>query len=438
MARWRVWSARATAAMLAAIGLGGAASASVYGPLDNFDVVNDTGHDTCGFEIEIEGVHASEIYRTFDAPYIRYATPALVDTPTGVIVRYRGGWDPATQTWLQKTPPAAPGYVPAYDSCWTLGLGAAYDASGCEHFGVSQSTQPTATRYRWLECSADGSVVPGPEVGLPKPVWTVTPPALPADPPIVRAEIAIPNPEGGDYGEPYWVKIYKSEDPDPIELEQLLLDDPLVADAPVEIEWELMQAKPGLGIVFNEGELGAGNEAVVRRYEFYRYDVAWGAANTFVDPETGLPTPYVDPANGEVVECVVNGCNDPTPDELGDFVGRQMAGFNLAPTACSDGVDDDGDGFADLDDPGCRDATRETESPECQDGVDNDGRPGVDFDGGASAHGGVAIDVPDPHCTTPYRRTETAPPLCGFGAEVAFVLGGLALARRRIARRGTH
>ena len=42
--------------------------ASVYGPLDNFDVVNDTGHDTCGFEIEIEGVHGADVYRTFEAP----------------------------------------------------------------------------------------------------------------------------------------------------------------------------------------------------------------------------------------------------------------------------------------------------------------------------------------------------------------------------------
>jgi hypothetical protein len=36
---------------------GGASASSLYGPLDNFDVVNDTGQETCGFEIEIEGVH---------------------------------------------------------------------------------------------------------------------------------------------------------------------------------------------------------------------------------------------------------------------------------------------------------------------------------------------------------------------------------------------
>jgi hypothetical protein len=38
------------------------------------------------------------------------------------------------------------------------------------------------------------------------------------------------------------------------------------------------------------------------------------------------------------------------------------------------------------------------ENPACQDGADNDGETGIDFDGGAAANGGVALDVPDPQC----------------------------------------
>ena len=53
---------------LAALIACGPAAASVYGPLGNFDVVNDTGTETCGFEIEIEDVHSGDIYRTFEAP----------------------------------------------------------------------------------------------------------------------------------------------------------------------------------------------------------------------------------------------------------------------------------------------------------------------------------------------------------------------------------
>ena len=205
-------------------------------------------------------------------------------------------------------------------------MGAAYDSSGCEHFGVSQTTQESATHYRWLECHPDGTVTPLADIGLPSPNWTVSPPAVPGNPPMVRAEIGIPNPEGTPYGEAYWVKVYKTESPEPIELEQLLLDDPLVADAQVEIEWELLQAKPAQAAAVNEAELGAGAEAVVRRYEVYAYNTAWGLANGYVDPE-----------NGEVAECVVDGCNEPTPDELGGFVGRQMAGFNIPPPACGFG-----------------------------------------------------------------------------------------------------
>jgi hypothetical protein len=457
---------------------GPADASGVYGSLCNFEVVNDTGEDACGFEIEIEDVHSADVYRTFQAPYIRYGAPTLTDTPTGVRIRYQGAWDPVSHSWIQKTPPAAPGYVPASDSCWTIGLGAAYSGSGCEHFGVSQTTQATATRYRWLKCNPDGSVSPLPDLGLPTPNWSVQPPPAPGDPEVVRAEIEIPNPEGEPYGEPYWVKIYKTEAEDAVELEQLMLDDPLVAGGVTEIEWELLQAKPGENVVFNEAPLAAGAEAVVRRYEFYRYDVAWGRTHTYTDPDTGEQVPYVDPESGEVQECVVDGCNDPTLDELGGYVGRQMAGVNVGAgscangvdddddgltdvadpgcddaadaderspaIACDDGVDDDGDGRMDFDpatqadpaagggDPGCRSPSATREDPQCQDGVNNDGRLGTDFDGGVSVLG-VGNGDPngaDPFCVGyPTRNSEQR--ACGLGFEAALIVPALFRARRR-------
>jgi hypothetical protein len=96
--------------------------------------------------------------------------------------------------------------------------------------------------------------------------------------------------------------------------------------------------------------------------------------------------------------------------------------------ACSDGQDNDGDGHVDFGaDPGCRSATAGSESPPCQDGVDNDGATGIDFDGGAAANGGVALDVPDPQCTTPWKAEH---PSCGLGAELVLILCTLLLARR--------
>ena len=61
--------------------------------------------------------------------------------------------------------------------------------------------------------------------------------------------------------------------------------------------------------------------------------------------------------------------------------------------------------------------------PQCSDGVDNDGDGYVDFDGGASANGGVAVAAPDPQCTEPYQNNEKA--ACGLGAELVLVLPAL-------------
>jgi len=90
--------------------------------------------------------------------------------------------------------------------------------------------------------------------------------------------------------------------------------------------------------------------------------------------------------------------------------------------ACSDGLDDDGDGLTDHpDDPGCDDAGDASErSPllPCDDGVDNDGD-------------GLADHPADPQCATPETGSE-APlvPLLGpwAGAGLAVGLGALGLA----------
>jgi hypothetical protein len=99
--------------------------------------------------------------------------------------------------------------------------------------------------------------------------------------------------------------------------------------------------------------------------------------------------------------------------------------------ACSDRIDNDGDGLVDHPtDPGCRSASSARENPQCQDGIDNDRRTGIDFDGGASANGGVPLAEPDPQCTTAWRDRETIR-TCGIGFELALVLPALLGLRRR-------
>ena len=43
----------------------GVGAASVFGSLGNFDVINDTGFTAHGFEIDLEGLHSSDITDTF-------------------------------------------------------------------------------------------------------------------------------------------------------------------------------------------------------------------------------------------------------------------------------------------------------------------------------------------------------------------------------------
>lgn len=95
------------------------------------------------------------------------------------------------------------------------------------------------------------------------------------------------------------------------------------------------------------------------------------------------------------------------------------------PPACSDGLDNDGDGHADFPaDPGCAQATSDDEAPACDDELDNDGDGGVDWDGGQG--GGT----PDPNCVAGWQGRE-APRGCGLGFEVALLLAGWAALDRR-------
>jgi hypothetical protein len=118
---------------------------------------------------------------------------------------------------------------------------------------------------------------------------------------------------------------------------------------------------------------------------------------------------------------------------------------------CDDGIDNDGDGGVDFDpvtyadpgnestlpagegDPGCKDPSWSTESPECQDGSDNDGDGMMDYDAGFSAHGSADPAGPDPQCQSSWDRQEMpSSASCGLGAELTLLLPALVwLLRRR-------
>jgi spore coat protein A len=159
-------------------------------------------------------------------------------------------------------------------------------------------------------------------------------------------------------------------------------------------------------------------------------------------------------------------CGDGVPglpaEECDD--GNALAGDGCSPACaiedeCRNGIDDDGDGFADYPaDPGCTSAADglETEaSLPCDDGTDNDGDGAIDFpddvgcydprwikenpqcDDGADNDGdglrdwdGAGVGNPDPQCVDRPSRDREAASSCGLGAELALLLAVLRRARR--------
>ncbi len=99
---------------------------------------------------------------------------------------------------------------------------------------------------------------------------------------------------------------------------------------------------------------------------------------------------------------------------------------------CDDGIDNDGDYRVDFataagaqDDPGCTNAASTLENPQCSNGIDDDNDGKVDFDGGG-------FGLVDPQCTTASKNKEKASS-CGLGFEIALALAAIfaLVARRR-------
>lgn len=365
----------ATASSSLPVAYAAAPALTIFGSLGNFDVVNNTGQPCNGFEIELEGIAPGEVLYTFGdtggpnpVKYIRYGKPTIVPTATGTIVRYASPYSGGAFT---ETTPVAPIPAPVTmgHQCWVYGDPANYPTSGCEHFGVSLLNNPTRTTYRWLVGDpASGLLkiagVPGnpgvaAPVHVPPPAWNVNqpPPPAPGAPPpppqvvaVVQAPPAPPVPPGGKgaWGDAIWMKIYKTELPDAVELDDLLLGgnpvhnpgviavpDPDVE--PPEIEWQLLQSPP-LGKVGaweqseNGGEPGAGSEAVSRRYEFYAYTGAYDP-----DPDNLGEALCDNPT--EPAQQTPDRCGSPDSNGVagvGDLIGAQNAAVNLVPQCATD------------------------------------------------------------------------------------------------------
>jgi len=348
----------ALASPLILLGVPGAHASTAYGDLNNFDTVNDTGQECHGFEIEIEGIHSTDITYTYD--WNHYGPPTIREDNADpnrprVVIRYESPRN-ADGSWAAYTAvPIAPLTPTDGHSCTNPSVN-----EGCEHFGVGYYGTPTAIRYNWLVDSGGVLVHHTAPVMVATPSWRYEPPAGGAPAVVVDVIPApvVPIPAAREFGEPSFVKVIKTKthNADVVALDDLVSED-RDADgkqdwqngepAEVETEFKLLQvnsrgdAKEAL-----EGkgdELDDGSETVTRRYEFYRYA---GAANT-IDGESGEAMcdevhPTDDPGHpqylhgvGSAVEVTdANGdayvVNCEAQVVVGDYIGAQMAGFDAA------------------------------------------------------------------------------------------------------------
>jgi len=288
---------------------------TMFGALSNFDVLNDNGQVAYGFEIEIHG--SGSIGGIFTAN--RYGSPQVVPFTGGMYVRYMAQWDPARQAFNTGTP-IATNMTPTTGHQCVLGT-FNYDASGCEHFGIWMPVNPTSVVYRWLlaDPANPGQLVTAASpVAIPAPIWTVLPPAQPGGAPVVAADVVAPVPPRPAelYGDAQWMKVYKTENQRQVGLDELVADNAVVPQdaAQVETNWYLVQAKLGgngkRNQKRNQGAVGNGSRAVVRRYEFYKFSGTY------------------DPLTHEAI-CVDGLCNLPADNELGNFIGAQNGAVNL-------------------------------------------------------------------------------------------------------------
>lgn len=298
-----------------------AQTATIYGSLGNFDVVNNTGENACGFEIELEGVPSNSYGGAFTVQ--RYGAPAVVPYTAGAVSGTRVRYE-SLDCSLNKTV-AHPPATPFAGSCYQWNT-ATYANAGCEHFGVYYNASASKVSARWLVADPANPAVNiprDPPMAIATPYYYIQPAVIAnADPVIVDVVEAPEPPEAPDrFGNAQWMKVFVRQMPREVTLDELLADYPLVVpmDATLlESDWQLIQADPPAGGAGrrNRGRHQGGStlkpttRSVVRRYEMYAYNGA------------------VDPVTNEAL-CADILCKVASAGEIGDFISANMTAVNV-------------------------------------------------------------------------------------------------------------
>ena len=339
--------------------------------------MNNTGHTAYGFEIELEdpdlwddassaGLHGSSKYvysvfgldRNFGGALgtnvTRFASVSVANYDNGlgghagVRITYGLGTGALVTPGAAATLSAGPGgFSTPGESCWP-GANAGWRSNPCDHFGVSTTGHVLATRYSWVVQAAPDAPLVGQLAAIPAVVYQApaVPPApgQPAVQPVVARIEAVdvePVRPARDWGTAVWVKTFttvtKNKD---INLGNLLIGhngdvDLNAGQGEVEIEWMLLQDRPkspddngeidGLDAdeaQENQLDLDDSSKSFIRRYEFYAYTGGYDAKRKNRADCARDSACRDDPLGFEAR-------ND--AKVIGNFLGRQIAGFNADP-----------------------------------------------------------------------------------------------------------
>src|SRR5580765_5279334 len=97
-----------------------AQTATISGMLSGFDVVNLTGQVAHGFEMQIDGIQASDLY--YSMPGQQYGMPSVVTYASGVYLRYQASYNSAAGSWSGTTPIHTPGAPFGWQDCYQAGV----------------------------------------------------------------------------------------------------------------------------------------------------------------------------------------------------------------------------------------------------------------------------------------------------------------------------
>jgi hypothetical protein len=289
--------------LLSALAFGSVASASnlsIFGTLSNFDTYNTTGSDSDGAELELEGIHSIDVDSHYPS---HYATINKVEYDDGM------GNFLGTRIIFDDYSFGADAVLASTPNPQSTNGHTCVELSGCEHFGFSVTQQPTAVRFFWHNAAGDRlNVEP---LLIASPSWVYIPPAMPADPPIVRAIVEVPELEEEALADSVWMKVTVTESELHADLDDLLSGGPLAGELEVETEWELLEG--GLAVpIEHDFEPDDASRSVIRRYEYFEYTGDYS------------PVEHEPLSNWD-------GTGDPPADELGAFIAANMVAVNLVP-----------------------------------------------------------------------------------------------------------